>query len=180
MPADLARSRLPWIEQIASSFELRAFADFHRRELPELIERRAGLVARDLRGASPLAFRSEDGATFSWIPSGDGVRIAEGDVDAATLVELPERVFSEFLHELLTASGAVMSGRARVVRGALPGWQRWEPAIQALCPGSSRSRASPSFRERKFAFRRPAAFSRACTRSSWRTENARAESLRMP
>jgi hypothetical protein len=28
-----------------------------------------------------------------------------------------------------------MSGRARVVRGSLPGWQRWEPAIQALCHG---------------------------------------------
>lgn len=135
MPSDLARTRLPWIEQIASAFELRSFAGFHRRELPELNGRHGRLVARDLRGAPPLAFRCEDGTTFSWIASGDGVRIAEGDADAATLVELPERVFSEFLHELLTASGAVMSGRARVVRGSLPGWQRWEPAIQALCHG---------------------------------------------
>jgi hypothetical protein len=146
MSTDLARTRLPWIERIADSFETRSFTRFHREELPELIARRAALVARDLRGVPALAFRSEEGATFSWIATGDGVRIAEGDADAATLVELSEPVFSEFLHELLTASGAVMSGRARVVRGSLPGWQRWEPAIQALCHG--RPIYGPEVRER--------------------------------
>jgi hypothetical protein len=55
-------------------------------------------------------------------------------------------VFSDFLHELLTAAGAEMSGRARVVRGDLPGWQRWEPAIQALCHG--RPIYGPEIRER--------------------------------
>jgi hypothetical protein len=146
MSTDLARTRLPWIERIADSFETRSFTRFHREELPELIARRAALVARDLRGVPALAFRSEEGATFSWIATGDGVRIAEGAADAATLIELPEPVFSEFLHELLTASGAVMSGRARVVRGSLPGWQRWEPAIQALCHG--RPIYGPEVRER--------------------------------
>src|SRR5262249_33134070 len=28
-----------------------------------------------------------------------------------------------------------MTGRAKVVRGTLAGWQRWEPAIQSLCAG---------------------------------------------
>jgi len=135
MSTDPVRTRLPWIEQIEQAFELRSFVGFHRRELPGLIERHGHLVARDLRGAPTLAFRSEAGATFSWIATGDGVQIAEGDADAATLVELPERVFSNFLHELLTASGAVMTRRARVARGTLEGWQRWEPAIQALCHG---------------------------------------------
>jgi len=134
MATDLGRTSLPWIEQIAHSFELRSFVGFHRQELPRLIERHGHLVARDLGGVPPLAYRS-DGATFSWIPTRDGVEIAEGDVGAATLVEIPGQVFSDFLHELLTASGAVMTDRARVVRGSLPGWQRWEPAIQALCHG---------------------------------------------
>ena len=146
MSADASRTRLPWIEQIARSFERRSFVAFHRRELPQWIERHGHLVARDLRGAPTLAFRSEDGSTFSWLASGDGVRLAEGDVDAATLVEIPEPVFSDFLHELLTASGAVMSGRARVLRGSLAGWQRWEPAIQALCHG--RPIYGPEVRER--------------------------------
>jgi hypothetical protein len=135
MAADPARTGLPWIEQLEQSFELRSFVGFHRRELPRLIERHGRLVARDLRGAPSLAFRSEDGTTFTWVASGGGVRIAEGEAGAATLVEIPEHVFSSFLHELLTASGAVMSDRARVVRGSITGWQRWEPAIQALCHG---------------------------------------------
>ena len=146
MATDPARTRLPWIEQIEQAFELRSFVGFHRRELPELIERHGHLVARDLRGAPTLAFRTGEGATFSWIATEDGVQIAEGDADAATLVEIPERVFSNFLHELLTASGAVMTHRARVARGALTGWQRWEPAIQALCHG--RPIYGPDVRER--------------------------------
>ena len=66
-----------------------------------MLDRHGHLVARDLRGAPTLAFRS-DGVTFSWIATDEGVRIVEGDADAATLVELPEQVFSDFLHELLT------------------------------------------------------------------------------
>ena len=84
---------------------------------------------------APLAFRTDDGVAFTWVASEDGVRVVEGDAEAATVVELSERTFSEFIAELLTASGAVRTGRARVTRGALGGWQRWEPAIQSLCSG---------------------------------------------
>src|SRR5262249_6999416 len=59
----------------------------------------------------------------------------EGDVDAATLVALSEPTFSEFIHQLLSASGATMTGRAKLVRGTLDEWKRWEPAIQSLCSG---------------------------------------------
>src|SRR5206468_2665895 len=92
-------------------------------------------VADDLRGADPLAFRCDDGTTFTWVPSDDGLRVVDGDANAVTVVELSEDTFSEFLHELLTASGAVRTGRATVTRGDLPGWQRWEPAIQSLFSG---------------------------------------------
>jgi hypothetical protein len=146
MTSDPSRTRLPWIDEIARSFELRPFVGFHRRELPRLIERHGKLVERDLRGAPPLAFRSEDGTTFTWIAGERGVEMVAGDADAATLVEIPEPVFSDFLHELLTATGAVQTGRARVSRGSLAGWQRWEPAIQALCFG--RPIYGPDVRER--------------------------------
>ena len=53
----------------------------------------------------------------------------------STLVELSEATFSEWLHELITATGAVRTGRARLVCGELSGWQRYEPAIQSLCSG---------------------------------------------
>ncbi|HEV8296151.1 MAG TPA: phytanoyl-CoA dioxygenase family protein [Acidimicrobiales bacterium] len=134
MATDLAGTGLPWIAEIGRSFERRSFEGFHRRELPQLIERHGSLVADDLRGVPTLAFRIDDGTTFSWIAAG-GLHIAEGDADAATLVELGEQTFSDFIHELLTASGAVRTGRARVARGVLTGWQRWEPAIRSLCSG---------------------------------------------
>ena len=135
MATDVAGTGLPWVDAIARSFEPYSVEVFHREELPELVARNGHLVADDLRGADPLAFRSDDGAIFTWIASEEGVRVVEGDADATTLVELSEATFSELLHELLTASGAERTGRARVVRGRLEGWQRWEPAIQSLCSG---------------------------------------------
>lgn len=130
-----AGSGLPWIDQVRRSFELRPFGEFHHEELPELIARHHILVADDVVGAPALAFRIDDGTNFTWVAGDGGVKIHEGDDGASTLIELSEAVFSDFLHELLTASGAVRTGRARIVRSSLEEWQRWEPAIQALCFG---------------------------------------------
>src|SRR5436190_9733216 len=135
MATDVAGTGLPWVEAIARSFAPYSFARFHRLDLPALVARNGHLVADDLRDADPLAFRCEEGTTFTWVPSDDGVRVVDGDAAAATVVELSEDAFSEFLHELLTASGAVRTGRASVTRGGLGGWQRWEPAIQSLSSG---------------------------------------------
>jgi len=128
-------SALPWVEAIARSFEPIAFDAFHRDRLPALVARHGSLVARDLDGAAPLAFRVGSGAAYTWLPSPDGLRVAVGDAAAETVVALDERVFSEFVHQLVTASGAVMTGRASLVRGSLAGWQRFEPALQSLCEG---------------------------------------------
>jgi hypothetical protein len=135
MATDVVGTGLPWVEAIADSFEPLSFVEWHRVVLPGLVARNGHLVVDDLRGVDPLAFRSDDGAAFTWTPSDDGVRVVEGDTEAFTVAELSEETFSEFLHELLTATGAVRTGRARVVRDDLAGWQRWEPAIQSLCSG---------------------------------------------
>lgn len=135
MSTDSHGSGLPWVEAIARSFEPYAFVSFHREILPALIARRGHLVRDDLRGVAPLAFRTDDDTAFTWIASDEGVGIVAGDAGAATVVALSEKTFSEFLHELLTAAGAVMTGRAKLARGALTGWQRWEPAIRSLCSG---------------------------------------------
>jgi len=135
MGTDVVGTGLPWVEAIAESFEPHGFVDFHRSELPALSARHGHLVVADLRGVTPLAFRTDDGVAFTWIAADDGVRVADGDAGAATVVELSEQTFSEFVSELLTASGAVRTGRARVTRGTLEDWQRWEPAIQSLCSG---------------------------------------------
>jgi hypothetical protein len=135
MPTDAVGSGLPWVEAIARAFEPIAFVEFHRVGLPALISERGALVAQDLRNAAPLAFRIDSGETFTWLPSAEGMQVREGDASAGTLVELSEATFSEFVHELITASGAAMTGRAKLLRGALPGWQRFEPAIRSLCSG---------------------------------------------
>jgi hypothetical protein len=135
MGTDVIGTGLPWVEAIARSFEPYLFTEFHRAGLAALTARNGHLVTSDLRGAAPLAFRSDNGTAFTWVPSQEGVRVVDGDTDAATVVELSEPTFSEFLHELLTASGAVRTGRTRITRGELAGWQRWEPAIQSLCSG---------------------------------------------
>lgn len=135
MGTDVLGTGLPWVDAIAASFPPYSFEDFHRAELPRLAAERAALVADDLRGVAPLAFRIDNGTTFTWHSDDGSVRVADGDDGAAVLVELSEATFSEFLHELLTASGAVRTGRARLVRGELAGWHRWEPAIRALTSG---------------------------------------------
>jgi len=135
VPTDVLGSALPWVEAIARSFEPYPFAGFHRARLPGLIARNGHLVRSDLRGVPSLAFRSEVDAAFTWVACDSGVQVVEGDDDAAIVVGLSEQTFSEFIQELLTAAGAVMTGRAKLVRGELSGWQRWEPAIRSLCSG---------------------------------------------
>ena len=136
MGTDVAGTGLPWVEAISRSFEPHPFAAFHRDRTA-----RARGETRAL-GRSPIsaawrrvAFRIDDGTAFTWVATDEGVQVVEGDADAATVVELSERTFSEFLDELLTASGAVRTGRAADHAGTLAGWQRWEPAIQSLCSG---------------------------------------------
>ncbi len=135
MATDSRGSGLPWVDAIARSFEPVSFVGFHRDRVPTLVARHGKLVARDLEGAAPFALRLPSGAAFTWFPSPDGVRITEGDDKADTVVELNEETFSEFIHQLLTASGSVQTGRAKIVRGSIVGWQRFEPAIQSLCEG---------------------------------------------
>lgn len=145
MATDTEGTRLPWIERIGRAFEPISFERFHRDTLPDLIERHGALVARDLRGAPALGLRVSSDNAFTWRAGERGIEIRGGDERADVQVELSESTFSEFLHELLTATGALRTGRARIARGSLADWQRWEPAIQSLCSG--REIYSPSVRE---------------------------------
>src|SRR5579862_7123490 len=97
MGTDVIGSGLPWVEAIAASFAPYPFAGFHHDRLPGLVARNGALVADDLRGAPALAFRVEDGTTFTWLATADGAEAVEGDRAAATVVELSEATFSEYL-----------------------------------------------------------------------------------
>src|SRR6187401_2564391 len=113
MGTDTIGSGLPWVDAIAASFDLYGFDDFHRRVLPELVARHGHLVVADVAGAAPIAFRVGD-AVHSWRPSADGIEVIDDDAQASTVVELSDATFSEWVHELLTASGAVRTGRAQL------------------------------------------------------------------
>ncbi|MCF2528719.1 phytanoyl-CoA dioxygenase family protein [Yinghuangia soli] len=135
MGADSTGSGLPWVEAIADSFPRYSFDRFHGLELGELNAQRAKLVVDDLAGVPPLAFRLPDGRTYTWTAGPDGVTAVGGDADAAALVELDEETFSEYINELLTATGCIRTRRAEIVRGSLQDWKRWEPATRALLTG---------------------------------------------
>lgn len=135
MGADTTGTGLPWVEAIANSFPRHRFDDFHTTTLPALNARHGGLVADDLAGVPPLAFRVPDGRTYTWVAGPGGVEAVDGDAGAATLVELDEATFSEYVNELLTANGCWRTQRAEIVRGSLQSWQRWEPATRALLTG---------------------------------------------
>src|SRR3954447_13069381 len=135
MGTDVVGTGLPWVDAIAQSFPRYPFVAFHRETLPRLLEQHGELVVADVHDALPLAFRIEGDVAFTWCASDEGVDVVDGADAGTTVVDLSEQTFSEFINELLTASGAARPGRARVTRGSLAGWQRWEPAIQALCSG---------------------------------------------
>ena len=115
MGTDVAGTGLPWVEAIAQSFEPYSFVAFHRAELPALVAQHGHLVVDDLRGVSPLAFLADGGRSFTWLPTGRGIDVIEGDADAPTLVELSERTFSEFLPRVAHRVGrGARTGRAQV------------------------------------------------------------------
>jgi hypothetical protein len=132
MDADLDRTRLPWVDQISAAFPHHGFTDFHRRALPDLVARNGRLIARDLHDAPPLAFQTPRGAGYCWRPTLEGVAVDEGVDGAATVVEISEEAFSDYVNELLSAVGATRTGRARFIKGDIKGWRRWEPAIRSL------------------------------------------------
>jgi hypothetical protein len=132
---DMPGTGLPWVEAIAASFPPYSFTEFHTSELPELNARTKELVVADLAGAPPIGFRIPDGRAYTWLSTPNGINAVEGDAEAEILVEIDEVTFSQYLHELLTASGSVRTGRATLARGSLTGWKRWEPATRTLISG---------------------------------------------
>jgi hypothetical protein len=135
MDSVLDRTQLPWVEQISTAFPFREFIEFHIETLPDLVARNGNLVARDLRDIAPIAFQTPQGVGFRWRATPNGVAVDRMTEEAATVVEISEQGFSDYINELLTAVGATRTGRARLLRGDLKDWRRWEPAIRSLLDG---------------------------------------------
>lgn len=129
------KSHLPWVAKISEAFQAHDFDGFHRQTLPDLVRRNGHLVSGYLQGMAPMAFRTPDGAAYTWQASAEGVTAFPGSQGAETVVELSPSAFSDHINQLLSPVGAVQTRRASVVAGSLPGWREWEPAIRSLIDG---------------------------------------------
>jgi len=112
------------------------FDAFHREDLPQRLAGGNGrLAGADLRGVPAIAFRLVDGRAYTYASAGGDVRILAGTESAATIVELAERDWSDFVDELHTVPGLVHGGRVRFARGGYADLERWEPALRAMFDG---------------------------------------------
>lgn len=118
------------------TFEPVDFEQFHQVDLPARIEAGNGaLAAADLAKAGTLAFRTPDGAAYTYVPAPDTVEIWAGDAAADTVVEISREAFSDFVNELRTCFGLLYAGLIDITRGDFGWLERWEPALRALYDG---------------------------------------------
>jgi hypothetical protein len=119
-------------------FETLEFDTFHTEELPARLASDDGLrAAADLAGVKPIAFRLDDGRSYTYAPSSDGIVVTPGDDGAHTVVELSQEDWSDFVWELRTCFALFYAERVRFPRGSLGLWARWEPALRALYDGQA-------------------------------------------
>lgn len=137
-PQQRTGTDLPWVTAIAAALPKYTVEGFHRIDMPDLVARRGALIAADVADRPPIAFQLADGPAYTWRPNVDGVEVVPVlSSDAAAVVVLDDRTFSDHINELLSANGALRTDRARMLRGGLDDWRAWEPAIQALVNGMS-------------------------------------------
>jgi hypothetical protein len=115
-------------------FERLDFDEFHRTQVPASLARGNGkLAARSVRDG--IAFRIPDGRAWRFERAGDDIAVCPGDEGAATVVELDEAAWSDFVQEAHTSFGLLYAGSLRFSRGDFSGLDRWEPALRAVFEG---------------------------------------------
>lgn len=112
------------------------FDRFHSEDLPaRLAGGNGAMAAAHLRGAKPLAFRLNDGRSYTYTPTADGIAVTPGDDDAHTIVELSAEDWSDFVWELRTCFALFYADKVRFPRGGFGLLVRWEPALRAAFDG---------------------------------------------
>jgi len=113
------------------------FDDFHARELPcRLVTGVNEQISWDLKGAAPFSIALKDGRAYSYAIEGDTVRIMTGVHEhAPCVIEIEERAWQNYVHELRTPASLVLSQAVRFLRGGMGEWDVWAPAIQCMYSG---------------------------------------------
>lgn len=112
------------------------FERFHTVDLPERLAAGNGrLAAADLIGARPLAFRLDDGRSFTYTPTANTIEISPGDDDAHTVVALGHQDWCDFVWELRSCFALLYADRIAFPRGSFGHLARWEPALRTAFDG---------------------------------------------
>lgn len=113
------------------------FDTFHREELPRRLAQGGNeRVAWDVVGAPPFAIQLNDGRAYSYISVNGAVRIEPGiREDAATVVQIEERAWQQYVNGFRTVAGLILAQSVRILRGNMETWDLWDPAIASLYTG---------------------------------------------
>jgi hypothetical protein len=131
------------------------FDRFHLEDLPARIAGRpSAFTASDARSMRPIAFRLDDGRSYTYLPNpvtartgdaaqtGDATRTAEhsvtvvlGDEEAHTVVALSYDDWCSFAWELRTCFALFYADRLKFPRGSFGALARWEPALRVVFDG---------------------------------------------
>jgi hypothetical protein len=117
------------------------FERFHEEDLPaRLAEHPSVLTSADSRSVRPIAFRLEDGRSYTYVPEssgrgGVGITVEPGDHDAHTVVDIAYEDWCSFAWELRTCFALFYADRISFPRGGFGSLARWEPALRVAFDG---------------------------------------------
>jgi hypothetical protein len=112
------------------------FDDFHRDELPTLLDaRRPTFSDSDLAVVQPLAFRLSGGRSYTYLPSGRSFSVEPGIDRAHTVVEMAYDPWRAFRWELRSSFALLYAEELAVTRGSFGQLVRWEPTLRGAFDG---------------------------------------------
>jgi hypothetical protein len=117
------------------------FDVFHREDLPaRLADHPRVFTAADSRTVRPIAFRLEDGRSYTYEPAGSaadggGIDVIAGDSRAHTVVDLSYDDWCSFAWELRSCFALFYADRLAISRGSFGSLARWEPALRVAFDG---------------------------------------------
>jgi hypothetical protein len=112
------------------------FDRFHREELPALLGTRGRVVSdADAALVRPLAFRLDDGRSYTYQPSGNTFTIEEGAGRADTVVEIGLDQWRAFAWELCSSFALLYAEELEVTKGSFDQVALWEPSLRVAFDG---------------------------------------------
>jgi hypothetical protein len=114
------------------------FDAFHREDLPgRLADSPRVFTDSDRRVVRPLAFRLDDGRSYTYVPEGDRFAVVPGDDDAHTVVSLTYDDWCAFAWELRSCFALFYAEKLTFPRGHFGHLARWEPSLRVAFDGQA-------------------------------------------